>query len=351
VTIRLAYAEPSPDVFAAVMATGILSIGARDHGYRWISDTLGVVATCGLVFLVALVILTAVVRGVPVVPGRAFKGRRTVRWDLTDPDVTLRLFTFVAACAVIDSRLSSNVLVLRVLGAVALSSWLVLIVLSARNMASHSWAALRDHTRGAWELASVGTSGLAIVMAQLAHHTGHRWWLMIALLVWVAAIGIYCLMTWLMLWRAVNERQDRDGFEPDSWILMGGLAIATLAGDNIHGLAPAWLAGPVLVGTVVTWVVATLWIPPLIYFGLKRISQGPETLQFAGVWWALVFPLGMYSAATYAMAAEIGQGSLLTVSLVFFWDALAAWLIVVVAGLLRLWRASSARAHRDAGRP
>ena len=59
VTIRLADAEPSPDVFAAVMATGVLSIGARDHGYGWISDTLGVVATGGLVFLVALVIATA----------------------------------------------------------------------------------------------------------------------------------------------------------------------------------------------------------------------------------------------------------------------------------------------------
>ena len=54
---------------------------------------------------------------------------------------------------------------------------------------------------------------------------------------------------------------------------MGGLAIATLAGDTIHGLAPAWLGGPVLAVTVVTWVVATLWIPPLIYFGLHRISR------------------------------------------------------------------------------
>ncbi len=44
------------------------------------------------------------------------------------------------------------------------------------------------------------------------------------------------------------------------------------------------------------------------------------------------FPLGMYSAASYAMAAEIGQRSFLTVSLVLFWDASAAWLVVVVAG-------------------
>jgi tellurite resistance protein TehA-like permease len=150
-------------------------------------------------------------------------------------------------------------------------------------------------------------------------------------------------MTWLILCRAVAQRQNpvREGgvFEPDSWILMGGLAVATVAGDEIHVLAPAWLGGPVLVVTVVTWAAATLWIPPLIYFGLHRIRQGPDRLHFAGVWWALVFPLGMYSSATYVMAAEIGQRSLITISLVFFWDALAAWLIVVVAGLVRLWRA------------
>jgi hypothetical protein len=50
-------------------------------------------------------------------------------------------------------------------------------------------------------------------------------------------------------------------------------------------------------------------------------------LQFAGVWWAFVFPL------------------------VFFWDALAAWLIVVVAGLLLGSRALLLTpANRDTGR-
>jgi hypothetical protein len=39
------------------------------------------------------------------------------------------------------------------------------------------------------------------------------------------------------------------------------------------------------------------------------------------------------------MATEIGQRSLLTVSLVFFWDALAARLIVTLAGLLLACRA------------
>ncbi|OBF87891.1 C4-dicarboxylate ABC transporter [Mycobacterium sp. 852002-51163_SCH5372311] len=318
-SIGLADVEPSPDVFAAVMATGILSIAARNHHYRVISDALGVLATVGLVVLVVAVIVAGVVR-------------RTL-WDLNDPDVTLRLFTFVAACAVLDSRLASHRVVLEVLGVVSVCSWLVLSALTVRNMWARSWSALRDGAHGAWELASVGTSGLSIVTATVARHV--HWWLWVAVPVWAFALCIYCLMTWLILWRAVTERQDRDGFEPDTWILMGGLAIGTLAGDVIHALAPGWLAPTVRVVTMATWLAATLWIPPLIYFGLHRIGRRPEMLHFAGVWWAFVFPLGMYSAASYAMSAEINQRSLATVSLVFFWDALAAWGIVVVAGLMR----------------
>ena len=322
-TIRLAALEPSPDVFAAVMATGILSIAAANHHYREISETMGVLATLGLVVLIGLVIVS----------------RRFSAWDLKDPDITLRLFTFVAACAVLDSRLATQPILVWVLAVAALLSWLALIALSARNMSARSWSALRDQAHGAWELASVGTSGLAIVATKVAVHTPAHGVLYAAVPIWVTALGIYCLMTCLILWRTVAERQDRDGFEPDTWILMGGLAIATLAGDTIHGLAPPWLAGPVRVVTIVTWVAATLWIPPLIYFGLHRISNRPEMLHFAGVWWAFVFPLGMYSSATYTMAAELGQRSLTTVSLVFFWDALAAWLVVVIAGLLLARRA------------
>jgi hypothetical protein len=101
-------------------------------------------------------------------------------------------------------------------------------------------------------------------MAQVSYYTGHRWWLLIAVPIWLAAIAIYTLMTWLILWRAVAERQDRDGFEPDTWILMGGLAIATLAGDHLYQQVSGWPAAAVRMVTVITWVAATLWIPPLI---------------------------------------------------------------------------------------
>jgi len=199
--------EPTPDVFATVMATGIVSIAARDHHYTKLSGVLGVLATLGFAVLVAVVIAAAAARS------------RKLFWDLADPDITLRLFTFVAACAVLDTRLSFNLAMLRVLGVVALLAWVVLMVLTVRNMAAHRWAALRDHAHGAWELASVGTSGLAIVMGQISYYSGHRLWLLVAVPVWSVAIGIYVLMTWLILWRAIIERGDRDGFAPDSWIM------------------------------------------------------------------------------------------------------------------------------------
>jgi tellurite resistance protein TehA-like permease len=96
---------------------------------------------------------------------------------------------------------------------------------------------------------------------------------------------------------------------------MGGAAIATLAGDHIHR-AGFEAIRPV---TVVTWIVASLWIPVLAVVSVRLRD---------GNWWAAVFPLGMYSSATFATAVETGWRPLTTVSRVFFWIALAAWVLV-----------------------
>lgn len=87
---------------------------------------------------------------------------------------------------------------------------------------------------------------------------------------------------------------------------------------------------------------AILWIPLLIYFSLHRVEQRPRLKGFTGAWWTLVFPRGMYSAATSAVASDIHARALQTVALVFFWDALLAWSIVAIAGLLRLPRVAKA---------
>jgi tellurite resistance protein TehA-like permease len=219
---------------------------------------------------------------------------------------------------VVAARLSAHEFVLWVLAGMALQGWLSLAPVVVRQM----WRdriGLRDRAHGGWELASVATSGLAIVMADLKI-------VFLAMLLWVVAIAVYLVMTGLTVWRSVHESSGPGLLQPDIWILMGGAAIATLAGDHIDeaGLTFVW---PV---TVVTWVVATAWIPVLVYLCMRHRI---------GLAWPAVFPLGMYSSATYATAVETGWQWLTIVSLVFFWIAFAAWVIVAVESIVEFRRA------------
>jgi hypothetical protein len=281
-----------PDVFAAVMATGIVSIAAADHGYRVVSGGFLVVAAVAFPVLI-------------VMAARAWHA-----FDFRDLDVLIGLFTYVAACAVLAARLAEHRIVLWALAGMALGGWLSLAPLVARRVWRQR-GSLRNRAHGAWELASVATAGLAIVTADL----GIVFW---AVVFWVLAMCVYLLMTGLIVWRV-------DLAKPDSWILMGGAAIATLAGEHIHEvLMPGPIADGVRAVTIATWVVATLWIAPLAYATIRR---------FAGIGWPTVFPLGMYASATYAMYIELDWSWLTWVSLVFLWIALSTWLFVAVAEL------------------
>src|ERR1700754_2651931 len=190
------------------MATGIVSIAAEDHGYHVVSDGLAIAAALLLGVLVVLALMR-------------------LRPDVDDLDVPLQLFTFVAACAVVGTRLQSAHVVHAMLGIAAMLAWLGLAVLTSRLFWRQRWMGLRDRARGGWELASVATSGLAIVAAD----SGYPW---LAATLLALAICVYGLMTGLVVWRACHDRSAPELKQPDVWILMGGAAIATLAGDHIH---------------------------------------------------------------------------------------------------------------------
>lgn len=302
------------DVFAAVMATGVVSIAAADHGFNVISEILIVVAAVTLPVLMVVV-------------ARAWR-----EFDMRDPNVTLPLFTYIAACAVVGARLAEHRIVLWVLAGMALQGWLSLMPLAVRSMWRHRWTGLRDRARGGWELAAVATSGMAIVSAEL----DILFW---AVVFWVLGICVYLAMTALVLWRVRHDGASPELVQPDVWILMGGIAIATLAGDHVHHvMIPGPIADGVRAVTVGTWIVATAWIPVLVYVAFRRS---------VGLGWPAVFPLGMYSSATYAMAVETGLRWFVEISLTFFWIAFVAWLIVAGGELVRFRRSRVADAPSD----
>ncbi|MCK0172570.1 tellurite resistance/C4-dicarboxylate transporter family protein [Mycolicibacterium sp. F2034L] len=292
-----------PDAFAAVMATGIVSVAAYDHGYRLIS--------------VALMLGAAVL--LPVLVVAMLRTWRRDRWSLREIDVCFGLFTYVAACCVLATRLDEHRLAIFILLPLAIQAWLSLTPPAVRALWRAGWTGLRDRAHGGWELASVATSGLAMVFVAV----GVLFW---AVILWTLALAMYLFLTGLVAWRWAHDRAERRVRDPDSWIVMGAPAIATLAGEHLHhALAPGPFADGVRLVTIVTWVAATLWIPVLLALGLRRVDA-----------WPAVFPLGMYSSATYAMAAETGWAALGVVSLGFCWIAFGAWLWTAVPAVGRV---------------
>jgi tellurite resistance protein TehA-like permease len=279
------------------MATGIVSIAAADHGYGPVSAALAVLAVLGLPVLLFLA---------------ALNWRRN-GWDVREIDTAVGLFTYVAACAVLAARFSDHEAAVWVLGTMAVQGWVSLMPIVVDRMWRLRWTGLRDRAHGAWELVSVATSGLAIVFVAL----GILFW---AIAFWLLALCWYLVMTSLIIWRIGADPAMRRDVPPDHWILMGGLAVSTLAGDHLHhALPPGPFADAVRHVTIGTWLLATLWIVPLLSVGWRRVRA-----------WPAVFPLGMYASATFAMYRETGWRWFDVVSAVAFWIALAVWLLTVL---------------------
>jgi len=138
--------------------------------------------------------------------------------------------------------------------------------------------------------------------------------------------------------RAVFTPIAADDVTPDTWILMGALAIAALAGVRLRGAAraqevSAWAADPLHPVILVLWIGATAWIPVLLCAEMWRLTTRPGSVHVAGIWWSAVFPLGMYSTATQAVTRQLHLPGLSTVSLVVFWAGFALW-VFIAAGIV-----------------
>ena len=98
--------------------------------------------------------------------------------------------------------------------------------------------------------------------------------------------------------------------DPPAWIAAGAVAISVLAGSNLLldidvSVRFARLE-PFLEGmTVLAWATATFWFPLMIAIGVWRHIVNHVPLRYHPSYWGLVFPIGMYSAATYRMLAAV----------------------------------------------
>jgi tellurite resistance protein TehA-like permease len=118
--------------------------------------------------------------------------------------------------------------------------------------------------------------------------------------------------------------------DPPAWIAAGAVAITVLAGSNLLAARGASTQverlAPLIEGLVVlAWATATFWFPLMIAIGIWRHIVRRVPLRYHPSYWSLVFPLGMYGAATFKMSAEVGLDQLDWLPEVTLAVAISAW--------------------------
>ena len=124
---------------------------------------------------------------------------------------------------------------------------------------------------------------------------------------------------------------------------MGAVAITTLAG--LVAAAQAASAGrcslelravPARASRCSSGPPATWWIPLLLLLGVWRHVVRRYPLAYDPQYWGMVFPLGMYAAATFRLSEALPLAPLALVARGVLPVALAAWLAAAL-GLVRSW--------------
>ncbi|MER6571880.1 tellurite resistance/C4-dicarboxylate transporter family protein [Streptomyces sp. NPDC001093] len=303
--LRAWWAERSPAAGAAVMPTGVVSVGLRMTGAESVSRVVLAMAGVAWAALAAAFVLRLV-------------GERE-RW-VTEAE-SLGALTSVAATTVLGTRVSAlgRQTLAEALLALAALLWPVLLVMVVRR-----W---RPRMPGAVFLCCVATEGLAVLGATLAAAERTAWLAHTALVLFWLGLVLYGLAL-----ARFDIRQVLEG-AGDQWIAGGALAISALAGANllIAGDAGMYLWNDDDRGALRT-VTTALLVLDLVWY-VVRPRPGYDVLR-----WATVFPIGMTAVAALPVGTALGVPWLDRPGRVLLWAAVAAWL-AVAAGAVRAARA------------
>lgn len=314
-----------PAYFALVMATGIISLASMQAGYSTVAAAM---LWLNVAQYVVLWTMTAL---------RFVRYRREFVADLTDHQTGPGFFTMVAGTCVLGNQLISIAHLERIAIALWIFGMVLWIALTYTIFASltikEDKPPLDRGINGGWLLAVVATQSIAVLSAVLAEQFEQPARLYInylALSMWLWGGMMYIWMISLIFYRYTFFPFSPGDLSPPYWINMGAMAISTLAGSRlIENANHAWFLGtlrPFLEGfTIFFWATGSWWIPMLVILAIWRHVYKRFPLTYDSAYWGAVFPLGMYTACTFAMAHAMNLDFLLPVPRVFIFIALAAW--------------------------
>ena len=312
--------------FTVVMATGIVSVAASDAS---LGDLASVLRWAALSMLGVLASLC----GADVIVHRRLRSS-----EFGHPTTVFDAFSVVAAVAVtavaLGVQLTGWALVVIWGGAVIL--WLTIATLTLRALVRHRGPDVVGFASGRWLLAVVSIESIAVLGTAVSVATESAVALGAALIAWAAGIVAYPVVAFVIAMRLHRRGWHPMDVTPDHWILMGALAICTLAATDLAVPSQAVIPGlhPAIAAVAwLTWIGAGTLYLLLAVTSLHRLIMWRATRQSDIRWWAVVFPLGMYAACTFGLFHVTHVDALRVLASAILWPALAAW---VLAGLMSL---------------
>ena len=336
-----------PGYFALVMATGIIAIGAYQQGLRLVADGLYLI---GLAAFVVLAALTA---------ARLIRYPKRLVDDLTHHSTGFSFLTTVAALNV----LAGGAATIHQWWTVAWVCWIASLVLWVTLLyppmlgviISGDKPPLGKGINGTWFLLTVATESITVAGAILLTHNAapNQALELITLSAFTLGIVLYLIVMTMLFLRWTFTPLGPDELQPPSWIAAGAVAITVLAGSNLltaRAVAPRIdQLAPFLEGTVIlAWATATFWFPVMVMIGIWRHLVRRVPLRYHPAYWALVFPIGMYGAATYRMIAVTDFTILDSLPKIALAAALAAWTAAMI-GLIHHTARPTPRTPAPAG--
>jgi tellurite resistance protein TehA-like permease len=344
--IRRGLATLDPGYFALVMATGIVSIGADLEGYPTLSQVIFGITVVAFVILVLAYAARLVWFG-------NWVGR-----NLRNPTMAVAYFTVAAGCDVLATRLvtAGHANVALGLGAAAAAVWLALTYWLPWSIVASARRPVLADMNGSWLVWVVATQSLAIIAAAVAPQAPSSWLRdhlpVVAICLWGVGVMLYLILIVIVFLRLLLVEFSPAEMVPAYWIAMGATAISVRAAAGILALhipATATLIAelrPFLLGvSTVLWAFGTWWIPLLVLFGIWRYLIRHYPRAYEPRLWSVVFPLGMYTVASWSLAhAADGLAFMTSIARVWFWVGFAAWILVLALMVFALLRAVGDRA-------
>jgi len=330
-----------PGYFALVMATGIIAVGASQQKIVWLPEALYAIAAAAYITLTILTIIRVAVHN------------RVFATDLTSHAKGFAFLTTVAATNVLGS--ASAVVhgwwdlawilwwVSLALWAVLLYSTLIAVVLRGDK------PGLGAGINGTWFLLTVSTESIAVLGALMLPEHPSDALAFTCIAMFLLGIVLYLIVMTMVFLRWTFQELEPTEADPPAWIAAGAVAITVLAGSNLLGSAIVsprlTRLAPVLEAFVtLAWVTATFWFPLMVAIGVWRHIVRRIPIRYHPSYWALVFPLGMYGAATFKMRATLELAFLDALPKVTLAVALAAWALTF-AGLAHLGATTATRSR------